>query len=102
MSQPSQQQQSQPQISAEERIKTLETFSFEDNQTNIEAPTLAISLEPSLGYKYVDKNVFEFRWSEEISFLAQLVNRSERRLSLNANSSLCNHQNKIFVLIAFA
>jgi hypothetical protein len=72
----SQQQQSKSEISVEERIKTLETFSFEDNQPNIEAPSLAISLEPSLGYKYVDKSVFEFRWSEEISFLAQLVNRS--------------------------
>jgi hypothetical protein len=80
MSQSSQQTQ-QTQIPLEERIKALETFPFTDPQPNLEAPALAIVLEPSFGFKYVDKSVFDLRWNEELTFLSQLVSFSRARVS---------------------
>lgn len=58
---------------AAERVAVLERFPFEDNQPNIEGPSVSVLYDAYTDYNYADKLAFDTRWTEEAGNIAQLV-----------------------------
>ncbi len=58
---------------ASERVAVLDQFPFEDDQPNIEAPSLSVLYDSYVDYNFADRNAFDTRWTEETHAIAQLV-----------------------------
>eukprot|EP01114_Cavostelium_apophysatum_P018213 TRINITY_DN5592_c0_g1_i1.p1 TRINITY_DN5592_c0_g1~~TRINITY_DN5592_c0_g1_i1.p1 ORF type:complete len:1338 (-),score=458.14 TRINITY_DN5592_c0_g1_i1:118-4131(-) len=55
-----------------ERVAVLEHFPFEDDQPNIEAPSLALLYNAYTDYNLADRGAYDTRWTEETQAIAQL------------------------------
>jgi hypothetical protein len=58
---------------AVERVAVFDQFPLEDDQPNIEAPSLSVLFDGYTDYNFGDRNAFETRWTEETQYIAQLV-----------------------------
>jgi len=68
-----------------ERVAVLEQFPFEDEQPNVEAPSLSILYNNVTDYNYADRNSYDTRWTEEthaISQLRELLKQGETYMNM--------------------
>jgi hypothetical protein len=59
----------------EERIRVLEGFLLDEDNTVAEAPTFAIQVDNNYDFHYKDSTAYETRWVEETKQLTEIVRK---------------------------
>ncbi len=79
---------------ASQRVAVLESFPFENDEPEIEAPSLSLLYDGHVDYNFADRGAFETKWSEECHSIAQLVSLNFFSLHLLLKSERGNTTRK--------